>query len=115
MKTSTPLPLSYSKTEKRSNVLSRFYHNLLKEFTSGLTGYSTIAIIAQSCIGSAAAMLLLMANLQDSSKMIFLFFVTILCMGYNAAVLAQLKAKTTFNILIVSLLFSCAVIIANII
>ncbi len=113
MKNSTSLPLSYSEKQQKTNGLAQLYINLLNEFKSKQTGYATIAIIAQSCIGSAAAMLLLMSNLHDLSKMTLLFFVTILCMGYNAAVLAQLKSKTTFNILLVSLLFSCSIIIAN--
>ena len=107
------LPLSYSEKQQRSTGIAKVYNNLLGEFTRQQTGYSTIAIIAQSCIGSAAAMVLLMSNLHDLSKMVLLFFVTILCMGYNAAVLAQLKSKITFNMLLVSLLFSCSIIIAN--
>ena len=114
MRTSSSLPISYSEKQQRSTGIAKVYNNLLGEFIRQQTGYSTIAIIAQSCIGSAAAMVLLMSNLHDLSKMALLFFVTILCMGYNAAVLAQLKSKTTFNMLLVSLLFSCSIIIANI-
>ncbi|CAM3538312.1 hypothetical protein [Zobellia roscoffensis] len=113
MKNSTSIPLNYSEKQHTSNALARIYCNILTEFKSGQTGYATIAIIAQSCIGSAAAMVLLMSNIHDFSKMTLLFFVTILCMGYNAAVLAQLKSKTTFNMLLVSLLFSSSIIITN--
>lgn len=90
-----------------------FYHNLLTEFKKQQMGYAAIAIIAQSCLGSAAVMLLLMHNMPTAAKMIFVFFITIFCMAYNAAVLAQLTSKTTFNLLILSVVFSISVIIAN--
>lgn len=89
------------------------YHNLLTEFKRAQTGYASIAIIPQSCIGSVAAMMLLMNDWGLITKMILLFLVTILCMFYNGAVLAQLKTKAIFNLLIISILFSCGVIIAN--
>ncbi len=91
----------------------RLYNHLLAEFKRGETGYATIAIIGQSCIGSVAAMMLLMNHMHPLAKMTMLFLVTILCMAYNGAVLARLKSKVTFNILILSVLFSIIVIIAN--
>ncbi|WP_241244282.1 hypothetical protein [Flagellimonas marinaquae] len=39
--------------------------------------YAAIAIIGQSCLGSAAAMVLLMGGLEMVLKMILLFLVTI--------------------------------------
>lgn len=91
----------------------KIYDNLLAEFKREQTGYSSIAIIPQSCIGSVAAMMLLMNDWAPFSKLALLFLVTILCMAYNGAVLAQLKSKATFNLLIISIVFSCSVIIAN--
>jgi hypothetical protein len=87
----------------------------LAEFKREQTGYAAIAIIGQSCIGSVAAMVLLMNDLPTLAKMTLLFLVTIFCMAYNASVLAQLKTKTIFNLLILSVVFSCAVILANLI
>ncbi|WP_247656535.1 hypothetical protein [Maribacter sp. MMG018] len=115
MKTSASHPIEYSDKNRKRSKIVQVYNNLLEEFKSRQTGYSTIAIIAQSCLGSAAAMLLLMSNMQDLYKMILVFFVTILCMAYNAAVLAQLNSKITFNLLLISLLFSALIIIANLI
>lgn len=99
--------------EKRNRSLA-LYTNLLEEFKRNRFGYATIAIIGQSCLGSAAAMLLLMSELSDLSKMGLLFFVTIFCMAFNAAVLANLSHRATFNTLIVSVLFSMGVILAMI-
>lgn len=78
-------------------------------------GYATIAIIGQSCLGSAAAMVLLMGTLDTAIQMTVLFFVTILCMAFNGAVLAQLKPLTTFNLLIMSVIFNTLVVLFHII
>ena len=88
----------------------KLYNTLLEEFTKGQMGYSAIAIIGQSCIVSAAAMMILMSDLSKIPLLVLLFFVTILCMAFNAAILAQLKPKRTFNLLIISVLFSSLVI-----
>ena len=78
-------------------------------------GYATIAIIGQSCLGSAAAMVLLMGTLDTAIQMTLLFFVTILCMAFNGAVLAQLRPLTTFNLLILSVVFNTLVVLFHII
>lgn len=118
MKNSMTIPMTHSGTKKTetkvtNNRLLKEYYKLLTEFKREQTGYSAIAIIVQSCIGSVSAMLLLMGNLQVFPKMGLLFLVIMLCMGYNASVLAQLRSKTTFNLLIVSLLFSMGIIAWN--
>jgi len=95
--------------------IMKLYNQLLNEFEREQTGYSTIAIIGQSCIGSVAAMVLLMNNMPTAIKLTLLFLVTILCMAYNAAVLAQLSTKTTFNLLVLSIVFSILTIIGNLI
>ncbi len=91
------------------------YKNLVAEFEKSQLGYATVAIIAQSCIGAVAAMMLLMNDMGAGIKISLLFLVTILCMGFNGAVLVHMKARPTFNILVASLLFSILVIIANLI
>ena len=93
----------------------KLYNQLLNEFKREQTGYSTIAIIGQSCIGSVAAMVLLMNQMPAFIKLTLLFLVTIFCMAYNGAVLAQLSAKTTFNLLVLSVLFSIMTIIGNLV
>jgi len=102
----------FGSKSKKGNPMS-LYKNLLAEFKREQTGYASIAIIPQSCIGSVAAMMLLMNGVNQIVNLVLLFLVTILCMAYNGAVLAQLKTKATFNLLILSVVFSCAVIIAN--
>ncbi|MEQ5791470.1 hypothetical protein J4E06_10440 [Muricauda sp. NFXS6] len=114
MENSTTLPMTHSGTEPKTNGIKNIYGQTFNEFKKRQLGYSTIAIIGQSCLGSAAAMLLLMGNMEMALKMTILFFVTIFCMAFNGAVLAQLKPLTTFNLLILSIVFSTLVIIAHI-
>lgn len=94
--------------------MKKIYNRVFTEFKKNQLGYSTIAIIGQSCIGSAAAMVLLMGIMGTALKMILLFFVIIFCMAFNGAVLAQLKPLITFNLLILSIVFSTLVIILHI-
>jgi len=106
--------MTHSGTEPKTNGIKNIYGQTFNEFKKRQLGYSTIAIIGQSCLGSAAAMLLLMGDMEMALKMTILFFVTIFCMAFNGAVLAQLKPLTTFNLLILSIVFSTLVIIAHI-
>lgn len=107
------MPMTRSGSKSKKGNPMKIYNNLLAEFKREQTGYASIAIIPQSCIGSVAAMMLLMNDMQLITKMISLFLVTIFCLAYNGAVLAQLKTKATFNLLILSIVFSCVVIVAN--
>tara|TARA_R110000868_G_scaffold390861_1_gene660691 strand:+ start:8292 stop:8576 length:285 start_codon:yes stop_codon:yes gene_type:complete len=88
----------------------RIYNNFLEEFKNNQLGYSAIAIIGQSCLGSVAAMMILKSEVSKFVLLSELFLVTIICMLFNAAVLAQLSTKVTFNLLILSVLF-CSVLI----
>lgn len=106
--------MTHSGTEHRKNVLKNIHERMFLEFKKGQMGYATIAIIGQSCLGSAAAMVLLMGTLDTVVQMTLLFFVTIFCMAFNGAVLAQLKPLTTFNLLVMSVLFNSAVILFHI-
>ncbi len=93
-------------------MIVELYLRGLREFTKDARGYSSIFIIAQSCLGSAAAMFVLI-NGVSPWQMVQLFVVTIACMGFNAAVLSQQSPKTMYNLFIVSLWVSSLVIILN--
>lgn len=90
------------------------YQSYLEEYEKGIIGYSPIAIIGQSCLGSVAAMFVLM-NGNSAIQMMQLFIVTILCMLYNAAILSQQKAKISFNLLILSIVASVLLVVLNLI
>lgn len=113
MENSRTMPRTNFGSEKRVNPITILYTSLLDEFKRGQTGYSAIAVLGQSCIGSIAVMLLMMHEMPSVVKMFSVFLVTIFCLGFNATVLAQLKSKVTFNVLILSVVLSITVIIAN--
>lgn len=90
-----------------------FYKKQLSEFSRDFIAGSTTGIIVSTCVGSIAAMLILM-NGHTFVHMLQLASVVIVCMWYNASVLAQLKPKFVFNSLIVSLVVSVTFIVLNI-
>ena len=94
--------------------IMKLYKLLYEDFEDLFVGYSAVAVILSSCLGSAAALVILM-NGHDVAQMVKLFFVVVVCMGYNATVLANLKPKIVFNSLILSLAVSIILIIYNVI
>lgn len=115
MKNSLIIPMTHSGRKSSKRKPFKLYNSLLAEFKREQTGYATIGIIGQSCLGSVAAMMILMNDINQAVNLFVLFLVTIFCMAYNAAVLAQLKSRITFNLLLVSLTISFGVILANLI
>lgn len=89
------------------------YSKLLEDFKELYIGYSALAIILSSCVGSIAIMMILI-NGNNLLQMIELFFVVSVCMAYNTSVISQQKPKIVFNSLIVSLGTSIIFIIINI-
>jgi hypothetical protein len=67
--------------------------------------HATLGIILSSCLGGAAAMLILISG-HGFAEMFQLFLVTIACLGFNTTILACLKHKIVFNALIISILVS---------
>lgn len=91
----------------------KLYQSYLQEYEKGIIGYAPIAIIGQSCLGSIAAMFILMSG-TSFSHMLQLFIVTVSCMFYNGAILSQQKPKISFNVLIISVLVCVFLLIINI-
>ena len=55
-----------SGTKSKGNVLTDLHKRLFLKYKKGEMGYATIAIIGQSCLGSSAAMALLMGALDTA-------------------------------------------------
>lgn len=91
----------------------RLYQKQLSEFTRDFYAGASTGIIVSSCLGSIAAMLVLM-NGHGVKEMIQLGLIVVVCMWFNASVLAQLKPKFVFNSLIISILVSTTFILLNI-
>ena len=90
-----------------------YYQKYLDGYTRGFVGFNTLGILFQSCWGSVAAMTVLQ-NGNSPRQMVQLFFVVILCMGFNGAVLAQQKPKTVFNLLLASVIVNAFIILLNV-
>lgn len=89
------------------------YQKQLSEFTRDYYAGASTGILVSSCMGAIAAMLILM-NGHGLSEMIQLGIIVVVCMWFNASVLAQLKSKFVFNSLIISLIVSSIFILINI-
>ena len=90
-----------------------YYQKYLDGYTRGFVGFNTLGILFQSCWGSVAAMTVLQ-NGNNPRQMVQLFFVVILCMGFNGAVLAQQKPKTVFNLLLASVIVNAFILLLNV-
>lgn len=88
------------------------YKKLYEDFEQMYLGYATLAIILTSCIGGAAAMVILM-NGHDVAQMFQLFLAVSVCMWYNTTILANMKPKFIFNSLLVSLGVCIVLLIIN--
>ena len=88
------------------------YQKTLGDFRKGFMGFATLAIIGQSCLGSAAAMYILQ-NGTSFWQMIQLAAVVIACMFLNGAVLSQQKPKLVFDLLLGSIFISIFTIVLN--
>lgn len=89
------------------------YQKTLQDFRNGYMGFATLAIIGQSCLGSAAAMYIL-KNGTSFSQMMQLAFVVILCMSFNGSILSQQKPKLVFDLMLTTALVSFVMIILNV-
>ncbi|MDV6167600.1 hypothetical protein R1T16_04140 [Flavobacterium sp. DG1-102-2] len=88
------------------------YQKYVDSYARGYIGFNTIAILFQSCFGSAAAMVVLQ-NGTAPLQMAQLFFVVILCMVFNASVLSQQMPKTVFNLLLASVAVNAFILMLN--
>lgn len=88
--------------------------SLLTEFKENYYAYVPLTIILQSCIGSIAAMVIL-AQGTTTLPFIELVLCVSLCMGYNAALLAQAPYKLSFRLLGISLVVNLLLIFVNIV
>ena len=88
------------------------YQKTFQDFEEGYLGFTTLAIIGQSCLGGAAAMYILQ-NGVSLFQMIQLTFVVLACSFVNGAILSQQKHKLVFNLIIISVAISVFMIVLN--
>jgi len=88
------------------------YSKLLKDFKQMYMAYIPLMIILSSCLGSVAAMYILMQE-RSILQVIELSICVIICMTFNASILAQMKPKFVLNLLIVSVFINSILTIVN--
>lgn len=89
-------------------------NTLVEEFKHNFYMYIPLTIILQSCLGSIAAMYILSKGTTLVVGIELTLCVTV-SMLYNAALLAQLKSKLTFWLLVASLGINTLLLIINLI
>lgn len=89
------------------------YNKYLNDFKSLYYANMTLGVILQSCVGSVAAMYILVNNDFQLFSYIQLTLCVIVTMAYNAAALAQMPYKTTFNLLLLSLFVNIVLFLLN--
>lgn len=88
------------------------YNKGFEDFKEHLTLYVPLSIIFQSCLGSVAAMVILM-NSHPTFRFLDLTLVVIFAMAYNGSLYAQMKPKLIFNLFIATVLVHITFIIIN--
>ena len=86
------------------------YNKWLADFEKHFILYVPLSIILQSCLGSISIFYLTELPYSTSS-FIRVTLCTIVCMFYNASIMAQLKKKWVFNLLIISLVTNILLIL----
>lgn len=88
------------------------YNNLFEKYNENFIGSATMSVLGQSILGSIAAMNIL-ANGTSLIQMIQLGILVLICMLANTSILAQMKHRFIFNIVIISIISSTIFIIIN--
>ncbi len=94
--------------------MSTLYAKINEDWSENFIGYSAIAIIVSTCLGSFAVMTSMM-NGSGIVQMISVFLVVAACSIHNASILTLQKPKTVLNLLIASLIISATIIAANLV
>ncbi|MCL8005845.1 hypothetical protein [Gelidibacter japonicus] len=90
------------------------YKKGLEDFKEHLTLYVPLTIIFQSCLGSIAAMFILM-NSTHTFRFLDLILVVSFAMAYNGSLYALLKPKIIYNLLIATVLVHSTFLIINLV
>jgi len=83
----------------------KIYNAWFADFKKNYMIYIPLSIIFQSCFGSIVIFYLLQLP-YSISLIVRVTICTILCMLYNASVIAQFKVKWVFNLLLMSIIIN---------
>ena len=90
----------------------KLYDKYLDDFKHDYILYIPLSIIFQSCLGSIAAMYILMNSIK-TFHFVELTLCVIFAMAYNGAVFAQLKTQWIFNLLLATVVIDVILIAIN--
>jgi hypothetical protein len=96
---------------KNLNIMT-LYQTTFDIFNKNYMGSAAMAVIAQSCLGGAAAMYVL-SNGTTVTQMIQLGIIVLACVFANTSILAQMKHKVIFNLILISTFISTFFILLN--
>ncbi|MDR7369293.1 hypothetical protein [Flavobacterium aquidurense] len=88
------------------------YQTTFENFNKNYMGSAAMAVIGQSCLGGAAAMYIL-SHGTSVGQMIQLAIIVLACVFANTSILAQMKHKVVFNLIILSAILSVLLIFLN--
>lgn len=88
------------------------YAKINSDFSQNYIGYSALAIIASTCLGSIAIMTTLL-NGNSALQMFIVFLSVAVCSAHNAAILTVQKPKLVLDLLIASLIINTLIVIGN--
>ncbi|RZS99679.1 hypothetical protein [Aquimarina brevivitae] len=88
------------------------YTKLSTDFTENYIGYSALAIIVSTCLGSIAIMATLM-NGHNLLQMFMVFLSVVVCSAHNAAILTVQKPKVVFDLLVLSVITNLIIFSGN--
>ncbi|MGY3793843.1 hypothetical protein [Aquimarina sp. 433] len=88
------------------------YAKINTDFSENYIGYSALAIIASTCLGSVAIMSTLMGG-HGAIEMFTVFLSVAICSAHNAAILTVQKPKLVLDLLITSLAINSLIILIN--
>ncbi|MGO4772060.1 hypothetical protein ACEN2I_10365 [Flavobacterium sp. W22_SRS_FK3] len=88
------------------------YQTTFENFNKSYMGSAAMAVIGQSCLGGTAAMYIL-SHGTSIGQMIQLAIIVLACVFANTSILAQMKHKVIFNLILLSAFLSVLFIFLN--
>ncbi|MFD2586766.1 hypothetical protein ACFSQJ_07480 [Croceitalea marina] len=89
--------------------MSALYSKIDNEWNQNFMGYSALAIILSTCVGSLAILTTIKFG-NSFSQMFQIFLVVVACSAHNASILTVQKPSLVLKLLITSLVVSSSII-----
>ncbi len=93
--------------------MSTLYAKINTDWNQNFIGYSAIAIILSTCLGSMAVLTTMMQG-NGLTQMIQIFIAVTACSAHNASILTVQKPSLVLKLLILSVIISILVMLLSI-